>query len=153
MFRDALSALADMVVPGVSISYDVDATPDHLNRGGLPALLLLPLETPATETRRLFAERGDGFESVAFSDGIRTVNFTVTHLLVVAPVSSGRGLRDHLPALIDLIDAYFGALAARVTLEGHLEEPAQVQVEPGVFAYGGVDYYGCAFRHRWVVQI
>jgi hypothetical protein len=54
--------------------------------------------------------------------------------------------------LVDLIDAYFAALSAAPTLNGHLLEPALVRVEPGVFPYGGVDYFGCAFRHRWVVQ-
>ena len=153
MFRNALSALADLTVPGVSVSYDVDTAPDTLSRGQLPALLLLPLEIPATDSGGLFVERGEGFEAVAFSDGVRTVSYAVTHLLLVAPTASGRGLRDHLPPLIDLIDAYFGALATTVTLDGRLLEPARVRVEPGVFSYGGVEYYGCAFRHRWVVQI
>jgi hypothetical protein len=77
----------------------------------------------------------------------------VTHLLLVAPVSLGRGARSHLPTLIDLVDAYFTALGANVTLGGALLEAARVRVEPGIYRYGGADYHGCAFRHTWVIQV
>ena len=77
----------------------------------------------------------------------------MTHLLLVAPVSAGRGARSHLPKLIDLIDAYIGALSADLTLSGALLEPARVQVEPGLFTYGDIAYHGCAFRHTWIIQV
>lgn len=151
MFRSALMALSNLSVAGVGGNYDIDAVPDAIHRGQLPALLVLPIETQ--EERSLFPERGEGFKTLAFSDGVKTVRYTVTHLLLVAPVAAGSGLKTHLPGLIDLIDNYFTALAVSVTLGGRLLEPAQVQVEPGVFTYGGVAYVGCAFRHTWLVDV
>jgi len=149
-FRAALTTLAALSVTGVTHNYDVDAVPDALSRAQLPALLVLPGETQADE---LFREQGKGFAAIAFSSGARTVTYTVTHLLLVAPQAAGRGARSHLPRLIDLIDAYFAALGANVTLSAALLEPARVKVEPGTFPHGGVAYHGCAFRHTWLVQV
>jgi hypothetical protein len=150
LFRTALTHLAGLAVPGVSHNYDVDAVPDELSRAQLPALLVLPGES---QDDRLFRERGRGFEAVAFSAGARTVTYTVTHLLLSAPVSAGAGARTHLPQVIDLIDAYFAVLGGDVTLGGALLEPLRVTVEPGVFAHGAVEYHGCAFRHTWVMAV
>jgi len=149
-FREALTALAGLTVSGITHNYDVDSIPDSLARPQLPALLVLPLELndePATK------QRGKGFEAIAFSSGGRTVTYTATHLLLVAPTETGRGLRSHLPKLIDLIDAYFTALSADVTLGGKLLEPARVHVEPGGYPYGGIPYHGVAFRHTWILQV
>jgi hypothetical protein len=134
----------------VAHNYDVDAVPEALSRAQLPALLVRPGET---QDNRLFVQRGEGFRSPAFSGGATTATYAVTHLLLIAPVSIGRGARVHLPILADLIDAYFAALKADVTLGGTLLEPAHVQVEPGTFKRGGVTYHGCAFRHTWLMQV
>lgn len=149
-FRAALSGLAALAVSGVAHNYDVDATPDALSRAQLPALLVLPGET---QDDTLFPSRGEGFRALAFSSGAKIVSYHVTHLLLVGPVSAGRGSRTHLPPLADLIDAYFTALGAAPTLGGALLEPARVNVEPGTFTRGGTAYHGCAFRHVWVVQV
>jgi hypothetical protein len=149
-FRAALTTLASLSVPGVAHNYDLDAAPDDLSRVQLPALLTLPVLPDET---RLHADAGQGFQAIAFSGGPRTATYTVTHLLLVAPAAAARGQRSHLPLLIDLIDAYFTALAANVTLGNTLLEPARVRVEPGLFTYGHAAYYGCAFRHTWLIQI
>ena len=150
LFRTALTSLAALSVTGVSHNFDLDAVPDNIHRGQLPALLVLPVEV---EDDALFKQRGIGFEAVAFASGPRTVTYTVTHLLLVAPVNAGVGLRSHLPLLIDLIDDYFATLGADVTLGGALLEPARVRVEPGVYTHGDIDYHGCAFRHTWVMAV
>jgi hypothetical protein len=149
-FRTAISALATLSIGGIAHNFDVDAVPEALSRSQLPALLALPIEV---EDDALFKQRGSGFSAVAFSDGARTVTYTINHLLLVTPVASGAGLRTHLPLLIDLIDAYFAALSNDVTLGGLLLEPARVQVEPGIFSHGEVAYHGCAFRHTWVLAV
>jgi hypothetical protein len=149
-FRSALTHLAALSVSGVAHNYDVDSVPDDLSRVQLPALLVLPIEI---QDNSLFKERGEGFQTVAFSGGPRTVSSVVTHLLLVAPVEAGRGLRTHLPTLIDQIDAYFTALGADVTLGGTLLEPAHVRVEARVFQYGHASYVGCAFRHIWRLSV
>jgi hypothetical protein len=154
MYRHALTELARLDVPGVTINYDVDAIPETLPRGRLPALLVLPIDPrDMADDRRLFRERSDSFRVPAFSDGVKTITFPVTHLLLAAPLAAGSGLRTHLPGLVDLIDAYFAALAAEVTLGGRLLEPARVRVEPGIFTYGDVVYCGCAFRHTWIIGV
>jgi hypothetical protein len=150
LFRTALTNLANLSVTGVANNYDVDQVPDDLSRAQLPALLVMPIDL---QDDRLFKERGEGFQAVAFSSGARTVTYTTTHLLLVAPVSAGKGIRSHLPTLIDLIDNYFAALAADVTLAGALLEPARVKVEPGIFTHGDTDYHACAFRHTWFIKV
>lgn len=150
LFRDALTQLAALSVTGVNRNYDVDAVPDEISRAQLPALLVLPGET---EEDRLFRERGQGFQAIAFAEGARTITYTVTHLLLVAPVSAGKGMRTHLPQVIDLIDAYFAALGDDITLNGALLEPVRVRVEPGTFTHGDVVYHGCAFRHLWLMEV
>jgi hypothetical protein len=150
LFRTALTNLAALEVEGVTRNFDLDAVPDDLSRAQLPALLVLPVEL---QDDALFNQRGQGFEAVAFSSGPRTVTYTVTHLLLVAPVNAGRGLRSHLPLLIDLIDDYFAALSEDVTLGGALLQPAQVRVEPGMFQHGDISYHGCGFRHTWLMEV
>ncbi len=145
-FRSALTALAGLTVPGILRNYDIDAVPDDLSRVQLPALLVLP-------ARQQRQQQSEGFEALAFSAGPRTVTYSLTHLLLIAPLESGRGTRSHLPKLIDLIDAYFTALSADVTLSGALLEPAHVRVEPGLFPYGHAHYHGTAFQHSWIIQV
>ncbi len=149
-FRNALTTLSQLSVSGVAHNYDIDAVPDNPARAQLPALLVLPIDI---QEDRLALEKGRGFQSVAFSSGKRTITYTVTHLLLVAPIGQGKGLRAHLPTLVNFIDAYFVALGANVTLGGTLLEPTAVRVEPGVFPVGSTEYYGCAFRHTWVMEL
>jgi hypothetical protein len=149
-FRNALTALAALNVAGVAHNYDVQAVPDALHRAQLPALLVLPIELPGDDTDH---ERSKGFQAMAFSTGAQTLTVQVTHLLLLAPTTQSKGLRAHLPALVDYVDTYFAALSDDVTLGGLLREPMQVRVEPGVFTINGVAHYGCAFRHTWVLTI
>ncbi len=150
LLRTALTALADLSVSGIAHNYDVDSLPDSLSRAQCPALLVLPTDI---QDEALFKRRGEGFIALAFSEGERTVNYVITHLLLLAPASAGKGLSGNLPGLIDLIDAYFDSLGADVTLGGTLLEPARVRVEPGIFSYGGTPYHGCAFRHSWLLAV
>jgi hypothetical protein len=55
--------------------------------------------------------------------------------------------------LVDLVDAYLGALAASPLLGDTLALPPEVRVEVGAFTHGGVRYAGCAFRHRWQLRL
>ncbi len=148
--RAALTRLASLTVSGVSHNYDVDTVPDSLNRVQLPALLVLPITPSATKITRTPSE---GFEGIAFSGGPRTVTVSVTHLLLVAPIETGRGTRSYLPKVVDLIDAYCSALALDPLLNNTLLEPAHVKLEPGDFTYGHATYHGCAFRHMWTIQV
>lgn len=149
-FQSALANLAALSVSGVAHNYGITQVPDSLGRAQLPALLVLPLDA---QDMSLFQERGAGFQALAFAEGERTVTYTMTHLLLVAPAENGAGARSHLPALVALMDAYFAALAADVRLGDSLLEPAQVRVEPGIFPYGGISYAGCAFRHTWLIGV
>lgn len=153
MFRIALTALAGLQVTGVQNNYDIDIVPTFFSRAQLPVLVVLPIEDDFGNNQRLFRDRSSGFESLPFSNGPRTVEFLVTHLLLIDPVTSGVGLRSHMPELIDRIDSYFAALALNPTLGGLLLEPTRVRVEAGAFTYSEIRYYGCAFRHQWVVQL
>ncbi len=148
-FRSALTNLAALSVSGVTHNYDVDAVLDDLSRAQLPALLVMPVELDAAAVK----QPGEGFQAVAFSSGPRTVTYSLTHLLLVAPAEAGRGLRSNLPTLVNLMDAYFTALGADVTLGDTLLEPAQVRVEPRLVKFGHATYVGCSFRHTWQIQV
>jgi hypothetical protein len=116
----------------------------------LPVLLVIP---GTADDDRLFKDFGKGFQTVAFSAGARTLSLPVTHLLLLAPVTTNTGRRAHLPTLINTVDAYIAALRDDVTLGGALVEPTRVTVEVGTFTYGGVTYHGCAFRHVWILEV
>ncbi|MDE2635746.1 MAG: hypothetical protein OXI30_05225 [Chloroflexota bacterium] len=149
-FRRALAQLSALSVSGVRNNYDLDELPLSLQSAQMPALLVLPLEL---EADRRLRERKDSLQTAAFSGGTKTVYYTVTHLLLVAPFEAGLGLRSHLPRLVDLIDGYTAALSSDVTLGDQLLAPARVGVEPGVFPYGERSFYGCAFRHTWLLEV
>jgi hypothetical protein len=149
MIRDALDQLAALPVPGVT-NKGIASVPETLARAHLPALLVIP-GTP--QDNSLFKDYGEGFRAIAFSDGARALSVTVTHLLLVAPVGANTGARANVPALIDHVDGYIGALSADVTLGGALAAPAGVTVNVGTFDYGGVTYHGCAFQHTWTLEI
>ncbi len=149
-FRTACTNLSNLSVTGIIHNYDVNEVPDSLHRAQLPALLVLPIDiqddNPATESSA-------GIKTVAFSDGGQSVVYMVTHLLLIAPLSASKGIRAHLPTLIDSIDNYFSALGADVTVSDSLLEPVQVHVEPGIFTFNDIPYIGCAFRHTWMLEI
>jgi len=149
-FRSALTALSALSVTGVQNNYDIDALPETLSNPQLPALLVQPIDT---QDDRLFKEQGQGLQTVAFSGAGKTVNYTVTHLLIVAPTNNGVGIRSHLPQLITLIDNTMSAIADDPTLSDALIEPTHVTVEPGIFTVGGREFYGCAFRHSWMMAL
>lgn len=148
-FRAALSHLASMSVNGVRNNYDLDALPNALQRPQLPALLVLPIEL---DRERFFQQRDDGLGTAAFSGAALTIGYRVTHLLLVAPSATGLGIRSHLPQLIELIDSYTAVFAADATLGDALLAPARMSIEPGAFSYGDREFYGCAFRHSWLLE-
>ena len=145
----ALTNLAALTVPGINRNVAIDQLPEQIARTQLPVLLVLPGGLPEGKPQ----PPGEGFSALAFSNGARTVTVQVTHLLLTAPVSSGRGPASHLPTLVDRVDAYVSTLAADVTLSGALLEPAHVRVEPGQYTYGGLTYHGCAFQHEWLIEV
>ena len=149
-FRVALSNLSLLRVGGVRKNFDIDELPDSLSAGHLPALLVLPLEL---EKERLFKERKQGLQSVTFSGSAQSVYYSLTHLLLLAPTEKGLGMHSHLPRLVRLIDNYVAAVAADITLGEALLAPARVAVEAGVFDYAERDFYGCAFRHTWMMEV
>lgn len=149
-FQTALDNLATLSVSGVAHNYGIESVPDSLHRAQLPALLVLPLEA---QDDSLFQEGGRAFEGVAFSNRTKTVEYVTTHLLIVAPVKRGKGLREHLPLLVTCIDNYFSALGNDVTLDDTLEHPADVRVEPTLYTLGDTQYIACSFRHRWVIAV
>lgn len=149
-FNNALTQLAALQVAGVDQHYAIDQLPPTLERAQLPALLVLPLDN---NDDRLFQRVGGGFEALAFANGTRSIRYTVTHLLLIAPLAGGAGLRAHLPGLITTIDAYFDALKDDVRLNDTLLEPTQVDVDPGIYTYGEARYIGCALRHLWHIQL
>ena len=150
--RTALTRLAGLQVPGVARNFAIDRLPAALDRSQTPALLVLLPGLRGPE-QTLFRQQGEAFAGLTFSAGPRQLTCLVTHLLLVAPVNSGADLRRGLPTLVDCMDACLAALAADVTLDDALAAATQLSVEPGIFHYGGVDWQGCAFRHRWLLEL
>ncbi len=153
-FRDALRALAALELPGLRAHFGHEELPETLQLGQLPALLVLPGETPESTARSpLFGARGGGFEALSFRKAGANITLQPRHLLLAAPTGAGLGLYPQFPRLVILLDAYFRALVADVTLGGRLLEPAQVQVEFGRFPHGGAEFHGCLLRHTWKLAL
>ena len=149
-FRAALTNLSLLRISGIRNNFDIDELPGSLVPAHLPALLVLPLEL---EKEGLFRERRESLQTITFRGGAKTAYYSLTHLLLAAPVERGLGLRSHLPQLVGLIDGYLAALARDLTLGESLLTPARVGVEPGIFPFDSKSYYGCAFRHTWLMEI
>lgn len=138
----ALAKLAEIEVGGVT-SYALDETPNALGRAQLPALVILPE----------LAGEGAGLEPNPFSAGDGRLVVRVAHVLFVAPVTAGYGLRGGLPALVDWIDATLAALAADPTLGGALPVALRCAVRAGVVRYAGVEYHAATFLHTWTLDV
>lgn len=140
--QTALTNLAAVSVSGVT-SYPLDATPDSLTTAQLPALVLLP---------ELSGE-SSGLEPNRFSAGDGCLQVQIAHVLLVAPVASGFGMRAHLPTLIALIDTYFAALAADPLLNGALSVGLRCGLRLGVTRYAGIEYHSATFLHTWILAL
>jgi len=143
----ALNALAALPVPGVS-AYGVGALPPTLERGTLPALVVLPLSLPELP---LLPSAGLGLGT--FAQGSAYAQISVTHLLLWTTREAAQPLRLTLPALIASVDDVLSAYAADPLLGDALAEPTQVRVELGQFRWSTSEYYGCAFRHVWLLRL
>jgi hypothetical protein len=138
----ALTNLAAVPVGGVT-SYALDSTPDALIPAQLPALVILP-EWSGT---------WPGLEPSGFIAGDGQLSVQIAHVLLIAPVAGGLGLRGTLPPLIAAIDTYVEAMAADPTLDDALMIPLRLHVRPGVVRYAGVDYHGATFFHTWQLRL
>ncbi len=138
----ALDNLAAVTVAGMT-SFAPGDTPDTLGRAQLPALVIVPE----------LGGDAPGLEPNSFSAGDGLLVVQVAHVLLLAPVAGGTGMRGVLPALAAAIDAYAEALAADPTLGGALPVPLQFRVRAGVVRYGGVDYHGATFTHTWRLHV
>lgn len=141
-FAEALDYLAAIPVSGVT-SYAPGATPDDVTGAQLPALLILPE----------LGGDSPGLEVSSFSAGDGQVTVQVTHVLLVAPVAQGMGMRSALPALAAAIDAYLAALAADPLLGGVLPVALRCRVRAGVVGYAGREYHGAVFTHLWQLAV
>jgi hypothetical protein len=148
-FQDALAALATLEVAGVVHNFAAGAIPDALALQHLPALLVLPTE----RERRPFSQQNDGLSALAFAGAGASLTISVTHQLLAGSDGRGFGLRTHLPRTAALIDAYFAALRADLTLGGALSKPPRVQVDAGSTLWEGGRYFGVAFRHLWTLRL
>ena len=72
-FRAALTQLAALSVSGVRNNYDLDELPHSLHSAQMPCLLVMPIELKA---ERLFRERKDSLQTVAFSGGAKSIYYT-----------------------------------------------------------------------------
>jgi hypothetical protein len=138
----ALDNLAAVTVSGVT-SYPPDQTPDALARSQLPALVILPE----------LGSESPGLEPNQFSAGDGRLTVEIAHVLLIAPVPAGLGLRGTLPTLAAAIDAYVVALAADPTLSDALPVALRFRVRAGVVRFAGVDYHGAVFTHTWTLHV
>lgn len=139
---DALERLAAVAVEGVT-SYAPDETPEALGGAQLPALVIVPE----------LGGNWPGLEPSVLAAGHGRLEVRIAHLLLVAPVAGGSGMRGALPALAAAIDAYARALAADPDLGGTLARPPVVRVSAGVVPYGGIDYHAVTFVHHWMLRL
>jgi hypothetical protein len=145
-FRSALTALASLSVTGVLHNYDVDSVPEKLSRAALPVLVVAPVLDDTR--RRKFSE----FQLSSPSGSSALVQYVVTHLLLYAPIGSGKGTRSAMPGLVDLIDNYAAAIRANPRLSSTLYQPTVYTVYIAPVNYGGILYYGARFWHNMTIE-
>jgi hypothetical protein len=145
-FRSALTALAGINVTGVLHNFDVDAVPEKISRAALPALIVAPVLDDAR--RRKYGE----FQVASPSGSSAVVQYMVTHLLLYAPVGSGKGAKSNMPGLVDLVDNYASAIRANPRLSNTLYQPTVYTVYVAPVNFGGVLYYGCRFWHSMSIE-
>ena len=145
-FRSALTALAGLTITGVSHNYDVDSMPERVSRAALPVLIVAPVLDDTR--RRKFGE----FQVASPSGSSALVQYLVTHLLLYAPVGSGKGVHTALPGLVDLIDNYALAIRANPKLNNTLFVPTVYSVYVAPVNFGGILYYGCRFWHSMTIE-
>jgi len=124
-------------------SYPLEETPDSVGGAQLPVLVIQP---------ELGGE-SPGLEPNNFSAGDGALTVQVGHLLLLAPITAGLGLRSTLPDLIEAIDAYAEAMAADPMLNGALPAALRFSVRAGIVRYAGVDYHGAVFTHTWTLHV
>jgi hypothetical protein len=146
-FRAALTALAGLNVPGVRHNYGIEALPEALPRGSLPALVLVPMLDSMRRNKY-----GD-FQTAAPSGTQALSSYLITHLLIYAPTGNGIGARSALPGLVDLVDAYAAAISADPHLGGALFYPASYSVYMAPVPFAGVRYHAAQFWHTLTVQV
>jgi len=144
-WRTALHNLAGVHVPGIAVSYDLDALPPALPLADLPALVpVFPGGVGAN---------GEGLSTLTYDGAAWRAVLHVDHVLYWAPAANGR-LHAVMPALVEAVDAYLGAVRADGLLGGALHEPLAItRVQIGEQAYAGTRYFGACFRHRWVITV
>jgi hypothetical protein len=148
-FRGAVTELSKIAVAGVTNSYDLDDMPDSLKKPKLPALL------PFLGGQSQEAEWTVG----AFEGGGPMVTYQLQHVLFVAPVGKGLGLRSVAPEIATLIDAYATALSTgrNMFLDDEISYALDYRIlAPGTAAYpaeGDTHYYAVTFEHRWRINL
>lgn len=138
----ALDYLGSMVVLGVH-NYAPEQTPGALSGAQLPALVIAPE----------LGGRAPGLEPNRFTANAGRLEIDVAHLLLVAPVAGGGGLRTTLRDVAVAIDSYLLTLTAAPTLGGNLPLPLRCAVRLGVVRYADIDYHGAVFIHHWVLDV
>lgn len=146
-FQQALNALAALPISGVN-AYGVGALPQTLQRANLPALMVLPLALPD-----LPLLPNDGLAAPTFEYGSAHVTLSVTHLLLLTTAEAARPLSATLPPLVAYVDAVLAAYAINPLLNDTLAEPLRACAEVGVYHWGADSFYGCAFRHHWLLRM
>lgn len=142
----ALDALAALSIPGIRTNFAMDAIPEKITRAQLPALILVPM-LDATR-RRKYGE----FGMAAPAGAQALANYLITHLLLFKPVGTGLGARSSLPGLVDLVDAYAGALRTDAHLGGALFYPVSYSVFIAPIHFAGVEYHAAQFWHTLTIQ-
>lgn len=143
----AFTNLAAVSVTGVATRYDLSTLPNTLPAADLPAL------APGFAAS-IGAGGGEGLSTLTYDGSVWQSTLMVEHVLYYQPWWSDGGLAMVLPSLITTVDNYLAAIKANGRLSGALDEDLQItRIEPGVFEYGGVRYYGVRFTHRWVRNI
>jgi len=145
-WRTAFTNLANIAVTGVTTRYDLNGLPNSLPSADLPALA--PAFPGGVGT---VAGEEEGLSILTYDGSAWRSTLVVDHILYWQPSWSDAGLHTVLPDLVTAMDNYLSAVKANGRLSGVLSEELQVtRIEPGVYEYAGVRYYGVRFRHEWV---
>lgn len=137
----AMDITLDAVVARV---FNIDAIPNSVNTSDVPARLLLPISTQ---------DGAQSVQPVSISGSKQQIVWTITDLLLLAPIGQGGHLGSHAARLARYQMAYVEALRVRKHLLGD-HQIIETTIETGIQEYPlNVFWWGAEVRHRvqeWV---
>ena len=130
-------------VPGITKSFGLSDLPQNINREDLPAALIVP-EVGTEQGLKLLSMMGNS----------PSVVIEVTQLVLVAE-SGDTPLREAMPTMLTILDAYNAQAKAQKFLDTQAAPPNQVVMQYsimlGISEWEGISYHSLSTKHQYTI--